>query len=400
MRLDRVEVRAFRSYAVASLELAPGLTVLVGPNGSGKTNLLEAIGYLATLSSFRGAPTDALMRTVSDTDVALPEVGGATSTVVRGFGVIGDRPMEIETEIAVGRRNRTLINKQPTSRIRDVGDGLQVSVFSPDDLVLVKGGPAERRRYLDEIACRIHPRNEALVTECERVLRQRNALLKQCAGRLDSTATLTLDVWDAKLSSVGDRMSTLRHDLVNRLEPIVAQAYADIADRPAPITMTVRSSWNGSLADALAAGRSDDVRRGTSLIGPHRDDVEACIEHRPSRTHASQGEQRTLSLAFRLAGHRLVAGEIGRTPLLLLDDVFSELDPVRSDALIRHLPPGQSLLATAGHLPPAARAEATFHVRRLDHQGSVVSVDKPGETVDSKRAEDRDGKEGDTWPSR
>ena len=386
MRLDRVEVRGFRSYVHTEFDLAPGLTVLLGPNGSGKTNLLEAIGYLATLSSFRGAPTEALVRS----SVASPTNGlERDATVVRGFGAIGDRRMEIETEIAPGRRNRTLINKQPMARARDVGDALQVSVFSPDDLVLVKGGPSERRRYLDELGARVHPRNDALLTEFERVLRQRNALLKQCGGRLDPTAALTLDMWDAKLSVVGERVGDFRLALVEQLGPVVAQAYADIADRPATITLAVRSSWSGTLADALAAGRTDDVRRSVSLIGPHRDELEASIEGRPARTHASQGEQRTLSLAFRLAGHRLVAGAVGRTPLLLLDDVFSELDPVRSDALIRHLPPGQSLLATAGHLPPAARAEALYRVCRDSTNGSSLLVDKSGETVDSKRAEDR-----------
>lgn len=379
MRLDRLEIRDFRSYREAEVDLASGLTVFVGSNGSGKTNVLEAIGYLARMSSFRGAPTEAMVRSTTD------EV--ASSAIVRGFGVIGERRMEIETEIAPGRRNRTLINKQPMQRVRDAAEALNVSVFSPDDLVLVKGGPGERRTYLDEIAALLHPRNDALLTEFERVLRQRNALLKQCAGRLDASAALTLDVWDDKLSSVGERVGALRHHLVERLSPVVAQAYADIADRPAPIALRIRPSWQGSLGDALAAGRQDDVRRGVSLLGPHRDDVEATIEGRPSRTHASQGEQRTLSLSFRLAGHRLVADELGRPPLLLLDDVFSELDPIRSDALIRHLPPGQSVLATAGVLPDAAKVEAVFRVRRDTAGGSSLAVDNTGETVDSKRAE-------------
>ena len=380
MRLDRLEVRGFRSYDEASLDLAPGLTVLIGENGSGKTNLLEAMGYLASLNSFRGAPTDALVRSVVGQQVP-------GSAVVRGFGVIDDRRMEIETEIAPGRRNRTLINKQAVSRVREVADALHVSVFSPDDLVLVKGGPGERRTYLDDLAARLHPRNDALLTEFERVLRQRNALLKQSGGRLDPSAALTLDVWDDKLASVGERVAALRSHLVTQLGPIVAQAYADIADRPAPIALLMRASWEGSLAAALAAGRTDDVRRGISLLGPHRDDVEARIEGRPSRTHASQGEQRTLSLSLRLGGHRLVAAELGRTPLLLLDDVFSELDPHRSDALIRHLPPGQSVLATAGALPSSAQVEAIYRVVRNDEAGSTVAVDKSGETVDSKRAE-------------
>ena len=377
MRLDRIEVRGFRSYIEADLELAPGLTVLVGANGSGKTNLLEAMGFLASLSSFRGAPTEALARVVDQvTDTA----------VIRGFGEAGTRRLEIETEIAPGRRNRTLVNKQPLSRTRDLTRTFSVSVFSPDDLILVKGGPAERRNYLDELAGRLHPRNEALLGDYDRVLRQRNALLKQSAGRLDASAALTLDVWDAKLAALGEQVGVVRADLVERLAPMLARAYADIADRPAQVRLRVRPSWSGGLAEALAAGRDDDVRRGLSLVGPHRDDVEAAIEGRPSRTHASQGEQRTLSLSMRLAGHRLAADVLESTPLLLLDDVFSELDPVRSDALIRHLPAGQAVLATAGALPGAAAVERIVQVRRSEREGSVL-VENPVETVDSKRAD-------------
>lgn len=378
MRLDRIEVRGFRSYIEADLDLAPGLTVLVGANGSGKTNLLEAMGFLASLSSFRGAPTEALARVVGQvTDTA----------VIRGFGEDGPRRLEIETEIAPGRRNRTLVNKQPLFRTGDLARTFSVSVFSPDDLILVKGGPAERRNYLDELAARLHPRNEALLGEYDRVLRQRNALLKQSAGRLDASGALTLDVWDVKLASLGERVGVVRAELVDRLSPMLLRAYGDIADRPAAIGLRVRPSWSGALADALALGRNDDVRRGVSLLGPHRDDVEATIEGRPSRTHASQGEQRTLSLSMRLAGHRLAADVLDSTPLLLLDDVFSELDPVRSDALIRHLPAGQAVLATAGALPAAAQVERVVHVRRTEQEGSVLLGENPGETVDSKRAD-------------
>ncbi len=378
MRLDRIEVRGFRSYIEAGLDLAPGLTVLVGANGSGKTNLLEAMGYLASLSSFRGAPTEAMARVVDQV---------SDTAVIRGFGEDGSRRLEIETEIAPGRRNRTLVNKQPLSRTRDLTRTFSVSVFSPDDLILVKGGPAERRNYLDELAWRLHPRNEALLGDYDRVLRQRNALLKQSAGRLDASAALTLDVWDVKLASLGEQVGLVRAELVDRLAPMLVRAYVDIADHPASIGLRVRPSWSGELAEALAVGRQDDVRRGVSLIGPHRDDVEATIEGRPSRTHASQGEQRTLSLSLRLAGHRLAADVLESTPLLLLDDVFSELDPLRSDALIRHLPAGQAVLATAGALPEAAKVERVVRVRRSERDGSVLLGEKPGETVDSKRAD-------------
>ncbi len=366
--------------------MAPGLTVLVGANGSGKTNLLEAIGYLARLSSFRGAPPDALVRSGVGVDA---DAGDAA--VVRGFGEDGSRRLEIETEIAPGRRNRTLVNKQPLARVRELARSFSVSVFSPDDLVLIKGGPGERRDYLDELIGCLHPRNEAVLVDFDRTLRQRNALLKQSAGRLDGSAALTLDVWDAKLSSVGSEVARLRSDLIARLGPMVERAYDDIADRPAVVSLATHPSWNGTLADALAEGRTDDVRRGVTLLGPHRDDVEARIDRRPSRTHASQGEQRTLSLSLRLAGHRLLAEELQATPLLLLDDVFSELDPARSNALIRHLPAGQAVLATAGVLPVAAAVELVYRVVREPDERSKVAVDKVVETVDSKRAEHREG---------
>jgi DNA replication and repair protein RecF len=390
VRLDRVEVQNFRSYREARLDLAPGLTVLIGSNGSGKTNLLEAIGYLARLSSFRGAPPDALVRSGPGVETKAHEAGGVgDAAVVRGFGEDGARRLEIETEIAPGRRNRTLVNKQPLARVRELARSFSVSVFSPDDLVLIKGGPGERRDYLDELIGRLHPRNDAILADFDRILRQRNALLKQSAGRLDASAALTLDVWDAKLSSVGTEVARLRSELVERLGPMVERAYDDIADRPAVVSLATHPSWRGTLADALAEGRADDVRRGVSLLGPHRDDVEARIDRRPSRTHASQGEQRTLSLSLRLAGHRLIAEELQATPLLLLDDVFSELDPARSDALIRHLPPGQAVLATAGVLPAAAAIELVYRVVRGDDERSEVAVDNLGETVDSKRAEHR-----------
>ncbi len=354
MYLRELWVRSFRSYQEAHLSLAPGLTVLVGDNGAGKTNLLEAIGYLAALQSFRGAPNEALVRMES------------SSAVVRGETTVDERSVLLEAEIVPGGRNRLLVNKQPLKKSRDLREVLRVSVFSPDDLVLVKGGPSERRLYVDELLRSQHLRNDALLSDLEKVLRQRNALLKQAGGRISSEIGFTLDVWDSKLAATGNAVAEKRISLLDRLSSLVAQAYADIADRPCPISLTYRPSWDVELglARALETGRNDDVRRGLSLIGPHRDDIELRIDGRPSRTHASQGEQRSLALALRLAGHRLLAEDFGRPPLLLLDDVFSELDPTRSDALLRHLPAGQSLLATAGFVPPSATVETLVRVVR------------------------------------
>lgn len=384
MHLHHLWLRSFRSYDEAEVALAPGLTVVVGPNGTGKSNLLEAAGYLSVLGSFRGAPTEALVRM------------GADRAVVRGESLVGDRRMLVEAELVLNGRNRVLLNKQTVGRTRDLREALRISVFSPEDLVLVKGGPAERRAWLDDLLVSMHPRNDGLLRDLDRVLRQRNALLKQAGGRMAPDVAITLDVWDDKLATIGTAVAEERVALLDRLVPFVAAAYADIADRPAPVGLRYVSGWLGApegLAGALAAGRSDDLRRGISLVGPHRDDVELRIEGRPSRTHASQGEQRTLALALRLAGHRLLAEVHGTPPVLLLDDVFSELDPVRSDALIRHLPPGQALLATAGFVPPAAAVEAVVQVRRPPEGATVLRPadrlddlpgDEAGETVDTE----------------
>ncbi len=367
-------MRDFRSWEIGEIEFAPGLTVVVGDNGSGKTNLLEAVAYVARLRSFRGSPTEALVRI------------GTDRAVLRASATVNDRSVLFEAEINPGGRSRMLVNKQPLARSRDVRDGIVISVFTPDDLVLVKGGPGERRDYLDEVLRVLHPRNDALLKDLDRVLRQRNALLKQAGGRLSKEVGFTLDVWDSKLAQVGETLVDARISLVTELDCLVSCAYAEIADRPAPVSLTYRPSYPpGGLAEHLAATRNDDVRRSLTLTGPHRDDLELSIETRSSRTHASQGEQRTLALALRLGAHRLLTDRFGVAPILLLDDVFSELDATRSDALVRHLPTGQAILATAGAIPKAASVEATLGIERVG-LGSFVtrrpSVDKAVESVD------------------
>lgn len=409
MTLQRLSLRDFRSYASAEVMLSPGVTVVSGRNGTGKTNLLEAIGYLATLKSFRGAPTDALTRV------------GADRAVVRGELLDDSRTVLIETEIVPTGRARTLVNKQLLKRTRELGEVARISVFSPEDLTLVKGGPGERRDWLDAALAAQHPRYGALLDDLERVLKQRNALLKQVAtvgrGRLDEAAALTLDVWDAKFAEVGTALVDARVSLLDALRPTLVQAYTDIAESPLVVGVGYGSSWLpaeaglGSrvagtnpvpetlLADALARSRADDVRRGLSMTGPHRDDVILSLAAdglmRPSRTHASQGEQRTLALSMRLAVHRHLTGVFKTAPLLLLDDVFSELDEYRSAALVRHLPVGQAVLATAIGAPAGVQVDAVVDVERVETLSFVARgnarhpvdtpepVGNPGETVDS-----------------
>ncbi len=350
MRVTRLFLADFRNYLSAELTPDPdGLTVVVGANGEGKTNLLEAIGYLATLSSFRGAPTDALIR------------AGSTSAVVRAEGEREQRTLLIEAELNASGRDRIQVNRQPLKRTRDLLGALRVSVFAPDDLVLVKGGPGERRRYLDDVLVSLHTKHDALQREVERILRQRNTLLRQTAsgearrGGLSPEVAATLDVWDDKLATAGTALVEAREALVADLEPEVAKAYDQVAHTAADVRVTYQRSWEGDLALAVAASRPDDLRRGVTLVGPHRDELVLSIGGLPGRTHASQGEQRSLALALRLAGHRVVGEAVGAAPILLLDDVFSELDPDRSEALLAHLPPGQALLTTAGVIPEAAR---------------------------------------------
>jgi len=353
VRLRRLWLTDFRNYTSAEVELAPaGLTVVLGGNGQGKTNLIEAVAYLATLDSFRGAPTEALVRT------------GCAAAVVRAEGDRNGRALLLEAEIAAAGRSRTRVNSQPLRRAADLLGALRVSVFSPDDLELVKGGPAARRRYLDDALVGLHPRNAAVRSDLEKVLRQRNALLKQCKGRLDPSAEATLDVWDAKLAATGEALADARTALVAVLEAPLGKAYDQLAGTPADIAAAYERSWHGPLDAALAAVRTDDVRRGLSTVGPHRDELRLCIAGLPARTHASQGEQRSMALALRLAAHRAVTDAVGEPPVLLLDDVFSELDADRSAALVSHLPDGQVLLTTTAHVPPGTFPALTVRVHR------------------------------------
>jgi DNA replication and repair protein RecF len=358
MIVTRLELVDFRNYREASFDFHHGITAVVGLNGQGKTNLAEAMAYLATLDSFRGAPTDALIRV------------GAETAIVRATVLDTDgREQLVELELSRHGRNRVQVNKQRLGRSRELLGVMRVTVFSPDDLALLKGGPQERRRFLDDTLVSLALKYDAMRLELDRIVKQRNVLLKQAAGRLDGDAVLTLDIWDTKLAQVGDQFGHARAVLVARLTPMVQEAYEQLADRPSAVELRYEPEWRRvGLAAALEAARRDDVRRGVSTVGPHRDDLELFIGGLPARTHASQGEQRTLALALRLAAHRMVAEKAGSTPVLVLDDVLSELDPQRSTALLRHLPAGQVVLTTAGVLPEAAHPDV---VVRID-AGAVV----------------------------
>lgn len=334
-----------------------GLTVVTGANGQGKTNLLEAIAWLATLSSFRGAPNEALVRT------------DAERAVVRAQGEREGRQLLLEAEVpARGGRVRVQVNRQPLVRTRDLLGSLRVSVFSPDDLGLVKDGPDGRRRVLDDALASVGARYGALQDDLARILKQRGALLKGAfGGRLDEAAQLTLDVFDARLATVGSALASARRNLVLRLAPAVIAAYDRLAGRPSGVAIAYESAWGEGEVDlsaALSAARPDDLRRGVTTVGPHRDELALWVGDLPARTHASQGEQRSLALALRLAVHQVVGEVAGSPPILLLDDVFSELDPERTEALVASLPAGQALLTTAGGVPPGIVAAATVRIEK------------------------------------
>jgi DNA replication and repair protein RecF len=344
MHLVSLAVSDFRNIEEVSFQPAPtGTTVVTGPNGAGKTSLLEAIGYLATLQSFRGVPREAMIRS------------GAERAIVRGAAVAGDRMVEVEAEINASGRSRTLVNRQRVERRADLDDALRVTLFSPEDIAVVRGGPSGRRRFLDDLLAAVDPRVAPVVDEVDKTIRQRTALLRRAGGRLGPDLAATLDVWDARLDQAGALLADYRSALTERLTTLVSVHHARLSGRETAVDLRYRRTWDGSLLAALLASRPGDLARGMTLVGPHRDDLDISLAGLPARTQASQGEQRTLALALRLAAHELVTTRAGSPPVLLLDDVFSELDPSRAGALLAGLGDGQAILTTA-MAPPAGVA--------------------------------------------
>ncbi len=362
MHLAGLWLTDFRCYEEATLRFPPGVTVICGANAQGKTSLLEAVGWAATGKSFRGVPDSALVR------------AGCDAAIVRAEVVDEERVQLLEAEIKASGRNRVRLNRNTVQRSRDLLGLMRVTVFAPDDLQLVKGGPSSRRDYLDDLLAALSPRYEAARADYERVLRQRNALLR--GGLRGEDAVGTLDVFDLQLAAAGAELARGRVKLLERLVPAVADAYAQLAGARTPITTTYEAEWasdglggdgldgdlQAALLDAFASHRKSEVDRGVTLVGPHRDEWRLLVGGMESRTHASQGEQRTLALALRLGGHRLCGELTGSAPVLLLDDVFSELDEHRATALVRCLPATQTLVTTAGVIPPGVEAEQQLRV--------------------------------------
>ena len=355
MHVRQLAVIDFRSWHAVELNLEPGASVLVGANGEGKTNLVEALGYLATLGSHRVATDAPLVRT------------GAERAVVRAAVVQAGRELTVELEIAPGRANRARVNRSPVGRPRDVLGILRAVLFAPEDLVLVRGDPGERRRFLDELLVTRVPRLAGVRADYEKVLRQRSALLKTAGagGRGASKAEFaTLDVWDGHLARHGAALMAARLELVGALAPHVAAGYAAVAADAPAAAVRYRSGvplpgeslpgeppadvelLEAALLTELARVRGQELERGVCLVGPHRDDLELLLGESSARGYASHGESWSFALALRLGSYELLRAE-GAEPVLVLDDVFAELDVHRRRRLAERAAAAEQVLVTA-----------------------------------------------------
>ena len=403
MHVAHLTLHDFRSYADVDVALEPGVTSFVGSNGQGKTNLVEAIDYLSRLSSHRVATDAPLIR------------AGAEQAIVRAAVVRDGRTAILEVELNPGRANRARVNRSPLPRARDLAGLVRTVVFSPEDLALVKGDPSQRRRFLDDLLVLRTPRYAGVIADHERVLRQRNTLLKTlyaARGSSRDAALATLSVWDDHLVATGTELLTARQRLATDLAPYLGKAYEAVARgasrddarieysstvpapvveevAPAPVVEEVAQQPSrdprNPLADAfrqeLARRQSEEIQRGVTLVGPHRDDLLLTLgpgdEHpfdtaRPSPTqdkrlpvkgYASHGESWSFALAMRLASYDLLRAD-GDDPILILDDVFAELDADRREQLAALVAGAEQVLVTAavGADVPEALRGATFHV--------------------------------------
>ncbi|EFQ84566.1 DNA replication and repair protein RecF [Aeromicrobium marinum DSM 15272] len=348
MHVARLALHDFRSYTELDLELSAGPVAFVGANGQGKTNLVEAVDYLARLDSHRVAADAPLVR------------AGAERAVVRAEVVREDRRALLEVEITPGRSNRARVNRGDLPRARDIVGILRTVIFSPEDLALVKGDPSDRRRFLDALLVMRLPRLAGVKADYDRVLKQRNALLK--SGRNRQVDISTLDIWDDKLATLGAELLVHRLTLLDDLGPHLAQAYREVATLAAAdrrdVTAVYRSATDGvtgtrdvaeireALLRAVAERRRDELDRGISLVGPHRDEVVLAVGDLPAKGYASHGESWSLALALRLASFELLRSE-DDDPVLILDDVFAELDAGRRDHLAALVGSAEQVLVTA-----------------------------------------------------
>jgi DNA replication and repair protein RecF len=376
--LEHLSLTDFRSYAQVDLTLEPGVTVLVGSNGIGKTNLMEAIGYLTTLSSHRVSSDGPLLRF------------GMERALIRARLVRGGQTTVLELEINASRANRGRINRSNPVRARDLLGICQTVLFAPEDLALVKGDPSSRRRFLDELLVNLVPRHSATRSDYDRVLKQRNALLKSArAGKFTAGHEATLDVWDQHMARAGAELLHARLELVELLRPHLARAYAQLTDGSKEAGAVYRSTLQNLMDDdgapalgagsggtagggtapgqedlrelsveqltehyvrAFAASRRKELERGISLVGPHRDELELVLGEAPAKGYASHGETWSMCLSLRLASYYVMLDDArtgGSAPILILDDVFAELDVQRRRKLAAIVSGAEQVLVTA-----------------------------------------------------
>jgi DNA replication and repair protein RecF len=399
--LKGLSLTDFRCYASADLHLEPGVTSFTGANGQGKTNLVEAVGYVATLASHRVATDGPLVRS------------GAERAIVRAEVASAARSLLVEIEINPARANRARLNRSPLQRPRQILGALRCVLFAPEDLALVKGDPGERRRYLDDLLVQSAPRYAGIRSDYDRVVRQRTALLKAARARPPSNRPMlsSLEAWDEQLIRSGTELLAGRLELTNAIRPLVVKAYAAVSGDECAVEVGYRAAHAaflaggtphsagrtdaprhagpasapqneptpdreqlaGDLRAALAEARDAEIDRGVCLVGPHRDELDLRIGDLPARGYASHGESWSLALALRLAGYELLRSaqtQSGGDPVLMLDDVFAELDSERRERLATLACAAEQVLVTAA-VP--ADLPAPLLATRYDVTGGVIT---------------------------
>ena len=346
MWVQALSLTDFRSYLQADMDFSPGVTAFIGLNGQGKTNIVEAIAYLSTLSSHRVSQDAPLVR------------AGSEHAVVRARVCEDDRSVSVDLQINPGGANKVRINRAAATRARDILGIVRAIVFAPEDLSLVRGDPGDRRRFLDDMTIQRHPRVAGVRADYDKVLRQRNALLKSAGGRASSAMRETLSAWDEQLIEFGSDIIRNRREFINDVSPHVQHAYERIAGvaqvniRYKPSSPMLQDTISGSAASPATASHEpasledirdallsdlnarvdDEFRRGVTLVGPHRDELELELDGFPVKGYASHGESWSMALALRLGAADVLRAD-GVDPIIILDDVFAELDQQRR----RHL---------------------------------------------------------------
>jgi len=356
--LHELTLRNFRTFKELRLEPdVDAVTVFLSPNGTGKTSVLEAVYALATAQSFRTSSAHDMIRT------------NETQSEVHGVLFQNNRRVQVDLTISKGLKNTTkkmLINgNKPKSRI-ELADVLPITIFTPEGVGIVRESPENRRTFLTGVIEDKEPKTAVLMERFNKILKQRNALLYAFDGQTPTTSQKNeLDAWSSDFIDVSNEVLEVREKTIALLLPLVQHFYEELSESSTPIGVSYERSWLGDLSTALTRSLNDDLYRRHTTVGPHRDDIMLSINTRDARRQASQGEQRSIALALRLAGHNLVKQERGIEPLLLLDDVFSELDPLRSNRLLQLLPTGQTLVTTASPLPHGMNPAVVIDVTKV-----------------------------------